>query len=219
MTIACLHTAASNITIFDQAAASLGIAPTELSHLVMPHLLAEAELSGGMTSQQQTRLTALLHSLTPWFDAILITCSTLGPVADNFHNEANPCVVWRTDGMLADEVHRREGKSVVLCAAESTLAATTALFCPPEKAGEQPEVRLIPDAWATYKSGDLLGYRRLIKDAVEQARKQGAANVALAQVSMTIAAQDFSEDQRPLTSPQLALRCAMDRTGWSQPGQ
>ncbi|WP_416412544.1 glutamate racemase [Pantoea sp. App145] len=219
MTIACLHTAASNIAIFDQAAASLGMPSTALNHLVMPHLLAEAELSGGMTPEQQTRLTALLHSLTPWFDAILITCSTLGPVADSFHNDANGCVVWRTDGMLADEVHRREGQSVVLCAAESTLAATTALFCPPARDGQQPEVRLIPDAWATFKAGDQLGYRRLIKEAVELARQQGAVNVALAQVSMAIAAQDFSEDQRPLTSPQLALRCAINRTGLSQPGQ
>lgn len=208
MTIACLHTAASNIAIFDQAAASLGMAPGALSHLVMPHLLAEAELSGGMTGEQQARLTALLHSLTPWFDTILITCSTLGAVADNFQNPANDCAVWRTDGMLAEEVHLRAGKSVVLCAAESTLASTTALFCPPARDGNQPEVRLIPDAWATYKAGDQLGYRRLIKEAVELARQQGAAQVALAQVSMAIAAQDFSEDQRPLTSPQLALqRC------------
>lgn len=206
MTIACLHTAASNIAIFDQAAASLGIAPTALSHLVMPHLLAEAELSGGMTREQQAQLTALLHSLTPWFDAILITCSTLGPVADSFHNEANGCVVYRTDRMLADEVHRRGGKSLVLCAAESTLAATTALFCPATLAGRPPEVRLIPDAWATFKAGDQQGYRRLIKDAVEQARQQGADHVALAQVSMAVAAQDFPEEQRPLTSPLLALQ-------------
>ncbi|WP_343552776.1 glutamate racemase [Pantoea sp.] len=205
MTIACLHTAASNIAIFDQAAQSLGMQPTQLSHIVMPHLLAEAESTGGMTALQQHNLEQFLHSLTPWFDAIVITCSTLGPVADGFTAQGNHCAVYRSDRLLADEVHRLPGKALVLCAAESTLAATRALFCPPGVPVEQlPEVQLIPGAWAAFKAGKHDDYHRLIAQAVEQGKQQGAATVALAQVSMTAAASHCATP--PLTSPHLALR-------------
>jgi hypothetical protein len=206
MTIACLHTAASNIAIFDDAAKSLGINTTQLSHIVMPHLLAEAELTGGMTVPQQQRLEQLLHSLTPWFDAILITCSTLGPVADGFRVKGQDCVVYRTDRMLADEVHRLPGKSLVLCAAESTLAATRALFCPTTLPVEQhPQVQLIPNAWAAFKAGQQDAYLQLIAQAVEDGKRQGADHVALAQVSMAAAAKLFTPEQQPMTSPPLAL--------------
>lgn len=207
MTIACLHTAASNIAIFDEAAQSLGMSHGSLSHIVMPHLLAEAELTGGMTPPQQHKLEQLLHSLTPWFDAVLITCSTLGPVADGFHAEGHDCPVYRTDRMLADEVHRLPGKSLVLCAAESTLAATRALFCPATLPVEQhPDVQLIPGAWAAFKAGQQEAYLQMIAQAVADGKRQGANHVALAQVSMAAAAKLFRADSQPLTSPQLALK-------------
>ncbi|ORM72673.1 glutamate racemase [Pantoea wallisii] len=207
MTIACLHTAASNIAIFDAAAHASGMPLAQLSHLVMPHLLAEAELSGGMTAAQQQRLTQMLHSLTPWFDAILITCSTLGAVADGMDNAQARCPIYRTDRMLADEVHRLAGSTQVLCAAESTLASTRKLFCPPTlPAVRHPEVRLIPGAWAAFKAGQHEKYHAMIAEAVQQARTQGADQVALAQVSMAAALPHIPPALQPLTSPQLALR-------------
>ncbi len=207
MRIACLHTAASNIAIFDHAAKSRDLPATALSHVVMPHLLAEAELSGGMTPALQQHITQLLHSLTPWFEAILITCSTLGAVADGFIAEGNRCAVYRTDRLLADEVHRLAGKSRVLCAAESTLTTTTALFCPATLPTEQhPQVQLIPGAWAAFKAGQHDEYHRLIVQAVERSRQEGAQQVALAQVSMAAAADLFPPALRPLTSPSLALQ-------------
>jgi len=210
MTIACLHTAASNIALFDHAAQSLALPAHSLSHIVMPHLLAEAELSGGMTQEQQQRLAQLLHSMGPWFDAIVITCSTLGPVADTFQPQKSGCPVYRADRMLADHLHQMAGPALVLCAAESTLAATRLLFCPPTLPAEkQPQVALIPDAWAAFKAGDHQRYQALIADAVKQGREQGAQHVALAQVSMAAAANSMSESERPLTIPQLALATVM----------
>lgn len=210
MTIACFHTAASNIAVFDEAAHSLALPVTRLSHLVMPHWLAEAEKSGGMTADQQARLAQLLHSLTPFFEAILITCSTLGPVAEAFSGSA--CPVLRTDKIVADALRARPGRSVVLCAAESTLAATTALFCPPDLPPEQhPAVQLIPGAWAAFKAGNLARYLSLVTEAAQQAYQQGAENVALAQVSMTPAVRGFPPSRRPLTSPHLALQHCLNR--------
>ncbi|MBK0098338.1 glutamate racemase [Erwinia sp. S63] len=176
----------------------------------MPHLLAEAEQSGGMTQEQQQRLAQLLQSMGPWFDAIVITCSTLGPVADTFQPQKSGCPVYRADRMLADHLHQMAGPALVLCAAESTLAATRLLFCPPTLTVEkQPQVALIPDAWAAFKAGDHQRYHTLIADAVKQGREQGAQHVALAQVSMAAAANSMSESERPLTIPQLALAAVM----------
>ena len=210
MTVACLHTAASNLAVFDEAANSLAIPATRLSHIVMPHWLEEAEKSGGLTPELQARLAAFLRNLTPFFDAILITCSTLGPVAGDFPD--GPCPVLRTDKLLADALHALPGKSVVLCAAPSTLAATTTLFCPPGLAPQQqPEVRLIAGAWEAFKSGNQARYLSQIAEAAQHAYQQGAENVALAQVSMTPAVRNFPPPRRPLTSPHLALQHCFGR--------
>ncbi|MGD9424758.1 glutamate racemase [Pantoea sp. NSTU24] len=204
LNILCLHTAASNIAIFDAAATALAQNSTPLSHLVMPELLAEAERSGGMTTPLRQRLAQLIASLLPSFDAILITCSTLGPVADEFRLQDR---VMRTDAMLASALQRHAGPTVALCAAESTLAATRTLFCSP---GSQVEVVLVENAWAAFKAGENSRYFALLATAAEQAYQQGAVAVALAQSSMTPVAQQFPAAQRPLTAPFLALQACYD---------
>lgn len=166
----------------------------------MPALLAEAERSGRMTAALRLRIAQMIKALLPQFDAVLITCSTLGPVADDF---SVPERVMRTDGMLAEALQGQPGPTVALCAAESTLAATRALFCQP---GSQVEVALVEGAWVAFKAGDTTGYFALIRAAAEQAYQQGAVAVALAQSSMTPVAQQFPDTQRPLTGPHLALQ-------------
>jgi hypothetical protein len=210
MAIMCLHTAASNITVFDTAARDLGISTNKISHLVMPHLLEAAEKTGGMSSDQRTDLNCFLQSLTPFFDAILITCSTLGPVADSFDGSRHHCPVYRTDKMLAEALKRRQGKSVVLYAAESTLNATISLFCSGESLEHHPEIIFVPEAWRAFKAGNQALYISLITEAVQHAYSNGAENVALAQVSMTPAVQHFSKLEKPMTSPHLALRLCFD---------
>jgi len=170
----------------------------------MPALLTEAERSGGMTVELRRRIAQLIESLLPQFDAVLITCSTLGPVADDFSTHAG---VMRTDRMLAETLRHLTGPTVALCAAESTLAATRTLFCHPDS---QIEVMLVEDAWAAFKAGDTARYFALIGAAAEQAYQQGAVAVALAQSSMTPVAQQFPPAQRPLTGPYLALQACCD---------
>ncbi|WP_409520420.1 glutamate racemase [Pantoea sp.] len=203
MNLLCLHTAASNIAIFDDAAASLGVTARPLNHLVMPEWLAEAERSGGMSVELRARIARLIEALLPQMEAIVMTCSTLAPVADDFAVAGQPGWVLRSDKMLAEALQRYKGPSVALCAAESTLEATRALFC---RAGGEVEVRLVAGAWAAFKAGDNARYFALIADAAEQAYQQGAGQVALAQSSMTPVAQRFAVSQRPLTAPHLALQ-------------
>lgn len=204
LNILCFHTAASNIAIFDDAATTLAGDNAPLNHLVMPALLAEAERSGGMTAELRRRIAQLIKAMLPQFDAVLITCSTLGPVADDFSVQDR---VMRTDGMLAQALQHHTGPTVALCAAESTLTATRTLFCQP---GSQTEVALVEGAWAAFKAGDTTRYFALIAAAAEQAYEQGAVAVALAQSSMTPVAQKFPEPRRPLTGPHLALQSCYD---------
>lgn len=165
----------------------------------MPALLAEAERSCGMTTALRRRIAQMIETLLPQFDAVLITCSTLGPVAGDFSAQDR---VMRTDGMLAEALQRQAGRTVALCAAESTLAATRTLFCQP---GSQVE-----GAWTAFKAGEATRYFALIAAAAEQAYQQGAVAVALAQSSMTPVAQQFPDTQRPLTGPHLALQACYE---------
>jgi hypothetical protein len=170
----------------------------------MPALLAEAERSGGMTTALRRRIAQMIETLLPQFDAVLITCSTLGPVAGDFSAQDR---VMRTDEMLAEALQRQAGRTVALCAAESTLAATRALFSQP---GSQVEVVLVEGAWAAFKAGETTRYFALIAAAAEQAYQQGAVTVALAQSSMTPVAQQFPDTPRPLTGPHLALQACYE---------
>lgn len=170
----------------------------------MPALLAEAERSGGMTTALRRRIGLMIETLLPQFDAVLITCSTLGPVTGDFRAQDR---VMRTDGMLAKALQRQAGHTVALCAAESTLAATRTLFCQP---GSQVEVALVEGAWAAFKAGETTRYFALIAAAAEQAYQQGAVAVALAQSSMTPVAQQFPATQRPLSGPHLALQACYE---------
>ncbi|MDQ1214915.1 glutamate racemase [Pantoea anthophila] len=171
----------------------------------MPALLAEAEERGGMDSDLRLRMARLIEGVLPQFDAILITCSTLAPVADDFPVQDR---VMRTDRMLAEALHRQAGPAVALCAAESTVAATRALFSQP---GTQVNTELVAGAWDAFKAGNTTRYFDLIAAAAERAYQQGAVAVALAQSSMTPVAQQFPATQRPLTGPDLALQACYDR--------
>jgi len=76
--IACLHTSASNIAVF------AGACPegATLTHTVDEALLRDAEAAGGLTDSIAARTARALEALAlPGIDAVLLTCSTVGPGA------------------------------------------------------------------------------------------------------------------------------------------
>lgn len=102
MPILCLHTAHSNAVIFEQAAAELGWPAHSIVHQVHEELLLGAEAAGGMNASLRQKTAGQLDALADPadIDAVLLTCSTLGPaVADCLSDK-----VWRADGMLARKV-------------------------------------------------------------------------------------------------------------------
>jgi len=210
--IACLHTADSNVAVFEAARAALG-ADVALTHTVRPDLLAAAEAAGGLTSEIARRTADALRDLRAGADVVLLTCSTLGAAVDDPALHDMPLdgpPLLRVDAALARAAVQNGGRVVALVAVETTVQPTRAIFeAAAEATGATVEIRLVPDAWAAFKAGDHGRYLELIARAADGALREGATRVALAQASMAGAAQRTTALPRPLTSPAAGLEASV----------
>lgn len=210
MRIACLHTADSNIMVFETAARQLKLPADAIHHAVRTDLLAAAEQVGEVTADIARQTADALAILSTNADAVILTCSTLGPVAETVaRRSAVP--ILRADAALVLRAVSAGGCVVVLCAVGTTVGPTTRLFADAAQAvaGCEIDVRLVPGAWALFKAGDQAGYHAAIAAAAERAYANGATVVALAQSSMTGAAKMVKNGPLPLTSPEAALEAAI----------
>jgi hypothetical protein len=207
MRISCLHTAASNIAVFDAAAQALGIGPQVLRHEVRADLLAAAEQVGQLTAEIAASTASALLALARHAEVVVLTCSTLGPVVEGI---ATSTPILRTDAALAASAVQAGGKVVVLCAVETTLEPTSRLFrAAALHSNATVEVQLVPGAWGLFKAGDIDGYLAAVAKAADAAYTAGASRVALAQASMSGAAAYVSAGPRPLTSALAGLEAAV----------
>jgi hypothetical protein len=210
--IACLHTAQSNVAVFDAALRDLGLAEVTLRHAVRPDLLAEAERAHGLTPEITTWTQDALRALCDGSNAVLLTCSTLGPAVAAMASA--PCPVLRADAALAAEAVREGGRVVVLCAVETTIVPTRLVFeDAARRTGATVTLRLVPGAWDAFRAGQTERYLTIIARAAEAACQQGATRVALAQASMAGAAPLARTDPPPLSSPTAGLRAAVAAMG------
>ena len=205
MLLSCLHTADSNVDVFDAALRELGRDDVRLRHVVRADLLDRAERDGGLTAAIVAETAAALGDLAGGADAVLLTCSTLGPAAAHTKRAAVP--VLRVDEALARHAVRDGGSVVALCAVATTVPSTRDLF---ERAaaltGTTVEVRLVPGAWHAFRAGRRERYLALVAAAADRAFAEGAT-VALAQASMAAAAP-LCRGGRPLASPLAGLKAA-----------
>ncbi|MCW5722918.1 MAG: Asp/Glu racemase [Devosia sp.] len=201
MRIACLHTAASNVAVLEAAAAAIGGADLVLHHAIRDDLLRDVEAAGGLNADVSARGRAIIERLLAENDAVLVTCSSIGALADGRR-------VIRIDQALAEEAVLRGRAVVALCASPTTVGPTTALFSSVASGtGVAIDVELIEGAWALFRSGETGGYFQAIASAAAAALAKGADMVALAQVSMSGAVDLLPQGQdRVLAPPQVALR-------------
>jgi hypothetical protein len=208
--IACLHTAESNIAVFDSSLRDLGPVGVELRHSVRADLLAAAEEAGGLTSPIIEQTANALGALCNEADAVLLTCLTLGPAAEAAAESA-PIPVLRVDAALAHKAVKDGGKVAVLCAVETTLEPTRLLF---EKAaqatGAEIVMWLVPGAWEAFRAGDRNRYLSMIAQAADEATRNGAKQVALAQASMAGAVDLASTGRHLLNSSMAGLAAAIE---------
>lgn len=199
--VACLHTADSNIAVFDAAADGLGLS---LRHVVRSDLLAAAEKVGGLTPDIIAATEIALRQAAEGADIVLLACSTLGPVADRLRL-AVP--VRRIDRALAEaaQLQAGGGRIAVLYTFPGTAAATEALFR--DVVGDAVDIQLIAGAWDVFKSGDRARYMGMIAAAADAAAAAGATCVAFAQASMAPAGA-LCRSAKPLNSPRASLEAA-----------
>lgn len=199
--VACLHTADSNIAIFDAAARGLDVS---LRHVVRSDLLAAAEKAGGLIPDIVAATEIALRQAADGADMVLLACSTLGPIADRLRLSVP---VRRIDRALAEAALAAAagGPIAVLYTFPGTRAATEALFR--EVAGDAVQMQLIDGAWDVFKAGDHGNYMDLIAAAADAVAAKGAASVALAQASMA-PASDRCTMAQPLSSPRASLESA-----------
>jgi len=119
-------TADSNAAVFDAALRELGRDDVRLRHAVRADLLDRAERDGGLTAAIVAETAAVLGSLAGESDAVLLTCSTLGPAVSDTTQSAAP--VLRVDEALARQAVRQGGTVVALCAVATTVPSTRELF-------------------------------------------------------------------------------------------
>jgi hypothetical protein len=208
--IACLHTADSNVDVFEAAYRDLGLdaGSAVLRHEVRSDLLLDAEKAGGLNAEIAKRTESALLGLCDDADVVILTCSTLGPSVASLSGQAVP--VLRVDEALAESAVEGGGRVVALCAVETTLEPTRALFeRAAQKTGATVEVQFVPGAWTAFRGGDRDRYLALVADAADEAVRQGASRVALAQASMAGAAKLTRTGVPPLTSPAVGLLAAL----------
>ncbi|MCK0121248.1 aspartate/glutamate racemase family protein [Loktanella sp. F6476L] len=196
MRIACLHTAQVHVAtftdFFDDKAPD-----AQVIHVVRDDLLALAQVGGiAMVEEPFMNAVAALDEA----DAILCTCSTLGPLVDQL---GNPKVV-RIDRPVMNVATGVGPKPLLALCLESTRAASLDLLM---QAGANltPTVHLCDGAWAFFEAGDMAGFADAIASSIRTVA-DGHDCVVLGQASMRVAEPALRDLGIPvLSSPALAV--------------
>lgn len=205
MKITCLHTADLHVETFDAVFAKAGFQGV-VHHVVRADLLAQAREEGTEAVRADLRQAIAACGDA---DAVLCTCSTLGPLIDDMALEDGRLL--RIDRPLMEQAARLGGRALVVLCLESTRKATCDLLA--RVASEldrsvQQELLLCVEAWPLFEAGQTGDFARAIAARVRQALTDhpDMQTVVLAQASMGGAAQELKDIAIPvLSSPQLAM--------------
>ncbi len=210
MRIAFLHTADVHVATFDQVFEDID-PDARLDHRVDASLLDRARRDG--TGSVRSDVSSLLADLSD-ADAVLCTCSTLGPLADDAAKSAKNII--RIDRPLMEQACSDSSKVLVALCLESTRDATLDLLndCALQAEKEiEPVVVVCSDAWAFFEAGDSDAYAASITEAIksELAEVSDVDSIVLAQASMRVAEAGLESTGIPVhSSPVLAARRCMD---------
>ena len=179
--------------------------PVQHSHLVRADLLARAGDAGGLTGEIQDETEAVLRSMTNEADAVVLTCSTLGPAADAISDKP----VMRIDRALAEAAAKTGGTVAVLCTVETTIGPTGDLFRQVAAGtGATVDVKLIDGAFQLFLDGDTDRYFAAIASTADETAPEFDV-VAFGQASMAPAAA-ACKVARPLTSTDAGMAAAYE---------
>ncbi|MGI9372684.1 MAG: Asp/Glu racemase, partial [Hyphomicrobiales bacterium] len=198
-----LHPAKVNDDLFKSMAADVAVGDT---HVLRDDLLKRAMDAGVFTPELQEETERALLELVDKADAVLLTCSTLGPAADALNMPS----VLRVDRALAKQAVADGGDVAVLVAVETTIGPTRELFEEEAvKTGATIRMVMVEGAWEKFLAGDMQAYAQAIADC---ASTRPEPVVALAQASMA-PATELVEEKLVLASPRAGLDAVLDYLG------
>lgn len=207
--LALIHTVAGLIGPFDSLARQHlpGWSPfAMLDESLLRTTIRDGQLSIGT----KRRMTAMVWSaVDAGADAVIITCSSLGPAVEAARPLC-PVPLFRIDEGMAAEAVRRGPRIGVLATLSTTLDPTADLIRRTAEATAQPctlTSRLADGAFALLAGGDTLGHDRLVAEALA-GLAQDVDVIVLAQASMARALETVKDRLGPLpvlTSPELGM--------------
>ena len=208
MRIAFLHTADVHVATFDSIFKDLD-SNAQLDHHVDTSLLDKARKDG--IDAVRADVETLLRSLSD-ADAVLCTCSTLGPLADTAALSSEKII--RIDRPLMEQACADGDKVLVALCLDSTRDATVNLLddCAQEAGQTITQVVVIcREAWALFEAGDMDAYADSIAGSIKAKieKEPDVKSIVLAQASMRVAENRLADIGIPVrSSPVIAAqRC------------
>lgn len=207
--VTMIHTVSSLVSPFAALAKEL-LPDTDVFHVVDESLLTQTRRAGRITPLTRRRLLGYATAADELgVSAILVTCSSVGPVVDLARPFLNAPIL-RVDEAMADEAIRHGPRIGVLATLQSTLEPTSELIAARAAAAARPvEVSAVvcDGAFEAVTSGDVDRHDALVRASLLQL---AAANdvIVLAQASMARVVDNLGTE-RPsipiLSSPRLAV--------------
>lgn len=213
-TLALLHTGVFNAPLFTDLCHE-AMPDVELFNIVDESLIKNTIAANQVTPQTSRRLVEYLKSAEEaGADAILVTCSSIGPVVEAAQQFIN-IPVLRVDVPLADLAVATGTRIGVVATIPTTLDPTVALI-KRQAALQGKEIEVISTlcegAFQAVAAGDTATHDRLVTVGIRELMPQ-ADVIVLAQASMARAANAIPENERSvpiLSSPQLAVNATQD---------
>lgn len=218
LVLTLLHTSPRHVEVFERLFAQIRATETgddlpeiRLAHVVREDLLKRAISAGLLPEDTHARAVRILHEATASSDAVLCTCSTLGPAADEAAAKTDKPLL-RVDRPMAAEAARAGRSIAVLATLKCTLQPTCDLIADEVshlsgKADIAPV--LVDGAWEAFEAGDTARMNSLIADNIRFAQQAGANVIVLAQASMADALEGLDISIPILTSPASGLAAAV----------
>ncbi len=208
--ILCLHTADVHIGTFGTLYTAM--APdVQVTHTVRADWLAEARRAG-LTDTLRAGVLTFLCDAARDYDAVLCSCSTLGPIAEAANADAGNII--RIDTPLMLKAATQPGTVLVAFCLESTRTPTVELLeATYVRLGKPPRFKtvLCAEAWPFFERGDTEGFAQSIAASVRSAAAiPDLACIALAQASMAVAEPHLADVSVPVySSPRLAVAATL----------
>jgi len=213
-TLALIHTGTFLASVFTDLCHE-AMPDVEVFNIVDESLIKNTIAANALTPQTSRRLVQYLQSAQEaGADAILVTCSSIGPAVE----AAQPFInipVLRVDVPLADKAIATGARIGVVATLPTTLKPTVELIqARATLAGKQVELlsTVCAGAFQAVAAGDTATHDQLVTAGIRELMPQVDV-IVLAQASMARAANAIPEAERTvpiLSSPQLAVDATRD---------